>query len=396
MLVLVGGGVGAFTLLRSGESRALDGTMLPSAVTSEPEEVWSYDYGSEDSYLNDAVGVGDRVVLVDDSGAAVGLDADGDEAWTADERSVSYAQAVPGHDDLVIVAGGEGGGVGGLSTEDGDELWWTSSGFPVATAEGGLLVADGFEEASSTDLAWLDAESGDEKWRVEGVNNFSQDGDSVYVVRDDELSRLDLDSGKEDWSVDVSFDEDEDYIQVVVAGGLVAVADDEVTAYDADGGDELWTYSPDGSDADLSIGAYAADRVYVSESSYDEDNETSSTTVSVRDRKGTVADLDLDEDEYFYGTGVEAGGTSWFVNLSESEIYDEDVKRVTSYDGALTLVDEGVYAAGSDSVEYYEYGESASEWELDLPGGDSESTVTLYAVDDGLLVVADGEVTAYR
>lgn len=395
VLVLVGGGVAAVTLLRGGDGRALDGTSLPAAVTSEPEKAWTYDYGGDDSYLNDVVGVGDLVVLVDDNGAAVAVDSDGDEAWTADDRFVSYAVAVPGHDDLVIVAGGEGGGVGALSTDDGHELWWSDSGFPSATTEGGVLVADGYEESSIADLVWTDAESGDEKWRVQDVSNFSHDGDSVYVVKDGELSRLDQDSGKEDWTVEVSVDE-ESYVQVAAAEDLVAVAAGEVTAYDADGGDELWTYSPDDSDSDLSIGAYAAGRVYVSDTSYDVDSETSSTVVSVRDREGTVADIDVDEEEYFYGTGVEAGGISWFVDLSESELYDEDGKRVTSYDGDLTLVDKGVYAVDSNSVEFYEYGESASEWELDLPDSDSDDTGSVYAVDDGLLVAGGGEMTAYR
>ena len=393
VLVLVGGGVAAVTLLRGGDARTVDGGVLPAAVTSEPERAWTYDYDGD--YLGYAVGVGDRVVLVDEDGDVVGLDADGEREWTADDRSVSYVVAVPDRDDLVIVAGGESGGVGALSTEDGHELWWTSPGFPGVTADGGLLVVDSPEDEATADVSWTDPKSGDEKWGVLDVSNFGLGRDAVYTIRDGELSRLDQDSGKEDWSVDVPVDDDE-YVQLVATDDMVTVTGDDVTAYEADSGDELWTYEPDDSEAELTVGAYAVDRVFVSESSYDEDYETTSTTVTVRDRDGTVGEIDVDDDDYVFGTGVESGGKSWFINIGNGEIYDEEVQRVASYDGSLTLADKGVYAADdSDEVAFYEYGEAKSTWEIDLPGGDSDSR-SVYAVDNALLVADDGELTAYR
>jgi hypothetical protein len=299
------------------------------------------------------------------------------------------------------VAGGEADGVGAISVEDGHELWWADSGYPASTLDGGLVVVEGSEESSTADLVRTDAESGDEKWRMGDVSNFAVGGDTVYVVKDGELSSLDWGSGKADWSVDVSVD-DEDYVQLAAAKDIVAVGGgSDVTAYDADGGDELWTYSPDDSDADLSIGVFSEDRVYVSETSYDEDFEVSTSTVTVRDREGRVGEIDLDDDEYLYGSGVVSGGKAWFVDLSNGDTYDEDVQQVASYDGSLTLVDKGVYALDSDSITFHEYGEDRSEWELDLPGSDSDSdsdsvSRSVYAVDDAVLVVDGGEVTAYR
>ena len=185
---------------------------------------------------------------------------------------------------------------------------------------------------------------------------------------------------------------------MVATDDLVTVAGDDVAAYDADSGDDLWTYSPDDSDADLTVGAYAVDRVFVSESTYDEDFETTSTKVTVRDRDGTVGEIDVDDDDdYVYGTGVESGGKSWFINIGNGDIYDEDVQQVASYDGSLTLADKGLYAVDdSDEVAFYEYGEAKSlEWEIDLPDGDSDSRV-VDAVDGALLVSDDGELSAYR
>ncbi len=393
-LAVVGGGVvAATTLLGGGDVRTSDGTPLPSAVTSEPEEQWTYDYAGD--YLSAAAGVGDRVVLVDENGDVVGLDSDGDRDWTSDDHAASYLLAVPGHDDLVIVAGGEAGGVGAISVDDGHELWWADSGYPVATLDGGLLIVDGSEESSTTDLLRADPESGDEKWRMGDVSNFGVGGDTVYAVEDGELSRLDWGSGKADWSVEVPFDDLEDYVQLAVTDKLVAMADDDVWAYDSESGDELWTYSPDDPDADVSIGAFSEDRVYVSESSYDEEFEVSSSAVTVRDREGTVGEIDLDDDEYLYGSGLESGGKSWFVDLGNGDTYDEEVQRVASYDGTLTLADKGVYAVDSDSISFHEYGEDRAAWELDLPDDDSE-TRSVYAVDDALLVVDDGELTSYR
>ncbi len=392
VLVLVGAGAVAVKLLGGSHGELAGGGHLAAAVTTEPEEAWTYNLSGE--YLSAAGGAADLVLLADENGEVVAVDSDGERSWTNDDEYVGYVESVPGHEDLVVVAGGEGGGVGVLSTENGEQLWWDDLGWPLKVQEDGVLISAGAEDEDTSELAWVDLESGDREWSVDDVNSFAAASDSVYVVSRDTLRRLDRGSGDEDWTVDLSVDE-EDYVQLAATGSFVAVSQgDQVTAYDADHADELWTVSAE-DDGDLSIGAYSDDRVYVSESVYDDTTETSSTTVTVRDDEGEVGEIPVADDSYFYGTGVEAQGASWFIDLGSGEVYDDEVERAAQYDGELDLTDQGAYALESDDLAFYEYGEGKASWDMELPDSDDDG-IGVYAVDDGIVVASGGKVTLYR
>jgi len=391
VLVLVAGGVAVLTLLRgSGSGHTADGSMLPEAVTSEPKAAWTFDYSG--SYAQ-VTGAGDLVVLADEDGDVAALDSDGERVWSNDDEYVGYVVAVPDHDDVVVVAGGEGGGVGALSTDDGEQLWWQDSGYPLAIDDEGLLLGDGAEDSDTSDVAWVDSKSGEEKWSIDDVGSTDVAEDAVYLVVADELRRVDASSGRVSWSLDLSVDDDE-YVGLASTSEFVAVSvGNEVTAYDAGDGERLWSASAE----DPSVDGFDDDRVYISETTYDEDTDDSDTSVTVYGRAGDGEDLSIGSDDYFYGIGVEAGGSSWFVAYSSGEVFDDDLQRVGRYgsdEANLTVADRGLYVHDPGQVAFYEYGQGKPEWTIDIP--DSEDGVSVSAVDQGVVVEADGELTMYR
>jgi hypothetical protein len=389
VVVVVGGGLAAVKLLGGSGGELAGGGKLASAVTSEPEEAWTFDTDGEYASVTSS---GDTTVLtLGESGELVALDKDGEEIWsTGDGGSYGYGYVLD-DEDLVLVQGYEDYGIGALSLEDGDELWFDDDGGSAyGMVDGGLVVNTYDEDDSLSDVAVVDPETGDEKWSVADVDSTAITKDAVYVVKDEELVRLASSSGDEEWSVDLSLGVDE-YPSVTAVEELVVVSTDEVQAFSPDG-DELWTEQADSADGSIYASAYAADAVYVNESDYSEDE--TDETITVFDTEGEVGELDIDEDESFYGYGFESGGTSYFLNQGDGSLYGDDLERVERYDGVVAAADSGLYSLDGDQLRYYEYGESSASWQLDVDSGEDEPSV--YAGDGVVYTLIDGTVTAYR
>jgi hypothetical protein len=388
VLVVVGGVVGAVQLLGGSDGDLADGGRLPEAVTSEPEKAWTYD---TDGYASVDHAGDTTIVSMGEAGEVVALDEDGEELWSNDANSYGYAYVSPEDDGLVVVQGYESYGAGVLSADDGEELWFDEeAGSVVDVTDDGLFVSSYDEDGSASDLSLRDTESGDEKWSVPEVQASDVHDDAIFAVRDGELSRLDAKSGDSDWSVDLDLDEDE-YPSVTAVDGMVVVSASDVRAFAADDGDRLWSEELDSPDASVIVGGFSADEVYVNETDYTEDETDEQVTIF--DADGEVGELGIDNDESFYGVAFESGGTSYLLNYGDGSLYDDSLDRVGSYDGVLTVADEGLYSLEDDQLRFYEYAESSESWQLDVDYSDSPS---VYAGDGVVFVLVDEELTAYR
>jgi hypothetical protein len=389
VLVVVGAALAAVTLLGGTDGDLAEGGHLAKAVTSEPEEAWTFDTDGEYAQVSTAGDV--TVVSVGDSGEVVALDEHGEELWTADDADYGWAYVLPGDDDLVVVQGQEGYGFGVLTTDDGDELWYEDSGGSVMGLVDGRLVVSSYDDGDSTsEIEVRDPRSGDEEWSVSRVGSSQVTKDAIYVVRSGDLVRLDPGSGDEKWSVDLGLGGD-DYSSLTVVDGLAVVSTDEVHAYSTEDGEELWSEDASSSDASLTVGAFSSDSVYVDESLYtDDENEE---TVRVFDEDGEVGELDIDEDESFYGQGLRSGGEDFFLSFADGTLYDDSLDRVASYDGQLQVADSGLYSLDGDELLFYEYGERSESWAVDV---DDAEEATVFAGDHVVFILADGTLTAYR
>jgi len=388
VLVVVAGVVGAVQLLGGSDGDLADGGRLPEAVTSEPEKAWTYD---TDGYASVDQAGDTTIVSMGEAGEVVALDDEGDELWSNDDNGYGYAYVDPEDDGLVVVQGYESYGAGVLSIDDGEELWFDEeAGSVVATTGDGLIVSSYDEDGSESDLSLREADSGDEKWNVPGVQASDVHDDSVFAVRDGELSRLDASSGDTDWSVELGLDDDE-YPSVTAVDGMVVVSASDVRAFATDDGDRLWSEEPGSSEASVVVGAFSSDAVYVNETEYSEDETDEQVTIF--DTDGEVGELGIDNDESFYGVAFESGGTSYLLNYGDGSLYDDSLDRVGSYDGALTVADEGLYSLEDDQLRFYEYAESSESWQLDVDYSDSP---VVYAGDGVVFVLIDGTLTAYR
>lgn len=377
----------AALLLGGSDSRLLDGRALAGAVTAEPEEQWSW---RPDGPTAGAAAVGDVLVVgSDDQDGVTALDEDGDVLWTSDVGG--YAYSLPEHDDLVFVTSYEGEDVVVLSVDDGEELWSVDGGYLTGSGDDGLFYTDVDEE----EVGLLDAGTGDESWSVDGVDGHAVTDDAVYVLDGGELSRLEAGSGDEEWSVQTGVDAgDDSYVSITATRDLVVLGDDDVVAFDAGDGEELWSES--GFEDGVEVGVYAADRVYLATTDYDEDEP--SVDATVYDREGAVGDLDLDRGDYFAPLTFEMNGTPYVYDYSSGRVFDEDLEEIGRYDGTVTFVDGGLYSLEEDGeVSYYELGSSSSAWSIDTGFAvDEEFYGSVVALDERLVVVAEDQVVSYR
>ena len=288
VLVVVGAGIAAVTVFGGSDGDLAGGGHLATGITSEPEKAWTFDTDGEYAQVSAA---GDTtIVSVGDSGGVIALDKDGDEIWSADDSAYGYAYVLPDDDDLVLVQGFEDYGLGVLSTDDGEQLWFDDDGGSAyGLVDGGLVVSTYDEEDSTSEIAVLDPRSGDEKWSISGVESSQVADNAIYVVKSGDLISLDPSSGDEKWSVDVDLD-DGDYPSLAAVDGIVAVATDEVRAYSAEDGDALWSEDANNPDASLTAGAFSSDSLYINESVYSED--LTEERARVFDEEGEVGDLE--------------------------------------------------------------------------------------------------------
>ena len=389
VLVAVGGVVAGVKLLGGGDGELVGGGQLPNAVRSEPDEAWTYD---TDEYASVTTSGDTTIVSLSDSGKIVALDSDGKETWsTFEDSGYGYGYVEPDNADIVVVQGYEDYGIGVLSMEDGDELWFDDDGGgSLGVTDEGIFVSTYDEDGGDSELALRDPKSGDEKWSLDGVYTAEIRDDAVYAIVDGELRRLNPSSGDEEWSADLDLAEDE-YPSLAVADDLVAVStDDEVIAYSPDG-DTLWSESPGDADSSVSVGVYSPDRVYVDQTDYSDD--VTSEQVTVYDKDGEVGDLDVDEDVSFYGQAFTSGGSSYLLNYGDGALYEEKLDRVASYDGCLVTADSGLYRLDNGRLGFYEYGKTAESWELDVNGDEGSS---VYAGDGVVFTLINGTITAYR
>ena len=391
VLVAGGGGFAAMKLLGGGGGDLADGGKLPSAVTSDPEVAWTYDTDGEYASVTSS---GDTTfVSLSDSGEIVALDKDGEELWRtgSDDASYGYGYVLP-DEDLFLVQGYEDYGVGVLSLDDGEELWFDESGGSAyRMVDGGLLVSTYDEDDSTTEVSVLDPETGEAQWSTSNVDTTAATEDSVFVVVHEELKCLESSSGDEKWSVSLDVDSD-DYPSVTAVEGMVAVSADEVTAYSTDDGEELWSKDGGGEESSIYANAFTTDMLYVDESDYGGDE--TEQTITVFDTEGERGELDVDEEEGFYGHGFEAGGTSYFLNTSDPSLYNDELERLDTYDGEVIASDKGIYSLDDEKLRFYEFDDSSAAWELDVESGEDYGKV--YAGDGVVYTLIDAELTAYR
>ena len=384
-MAVVGGVVVAVQLADGSGGTRVDGRRLPAAVTSAPEEAWSYDAAGGVGV--DAVG-GTTLVTRGEEGGVVALDEQGSELWSSAQESYGYAFSFPGDDDYVVVQGYESDGVGVVALSDGEELWSHDDAGGVADFTDDALLTVTYEDGAG-DLTVLDVRSGETRWSLDDVDAVQEVAGATYVVRHGELSRLDSASGDEEWSVGLD-PEGDDYYSLAAVDDLVVVGSGDARAFSSDG-DALWSEQSPGVDASLSVGALSDDSVFLNTSDYDDD--VTSEEVTVFDAEGEVGEIGIDDDTSFYGFAFESGGVRYLLNESDGTLYDDTLDRVGSYGGRLAVADSGIYSLDGDRLRFYEYGENAAAWEVDVDGSDSLSVMA----GDGVVLVSDERsVTAYR
>lgn len=394
-LVVVAAGVAAAYLLTRGDGDVIvGGGSMPASVTSEPTEAWSESF----SQGIELVAIGDILVVGDpEDGTFAALDEDGEEIWsTRTVDDYSYPRAVPGDDEHVLGAAYESSGVAMYSLDDGEELWRDDElGYVAGTADGRVLAhRGGFEEGDSVDLVALDADSGEELWAFNDVDGSAVADGSVYALSDGEVVRLDPKTGEERWSRDLDLGADDYPSLIAVDEYVVAFTYGAgAVAYDADDGTEIWTYRPRDSDASVIVGAMSSGRVYVNETTYDDD--VTEEKVTVFDADGEVGELDNDRDESFYATAFRSDGEDYLLNLGDGSLFDGELGRIGRYDGQLAVADGGVYSLETGELAFYELGESTSAWEIDVEEAVDETERAI--AGDGTVYVQIGDtVSAYR
>jgi outer membrane protein assembly factor BamB len=187
-------------------------------------------------------------------------------------------------DDSIVVAGGSNGALVGIDLQTGAVLWQFATDATDIRSFQSIAIADstvyaraygvyGDEDQPGMDrpdvLFELDAETGDELWRYDGVDQQEYitggptvaDGMVIIGATDGQLHALDADSGDELWSFAPKTDawegaSEEDggipFNAPAVADGVVYVGtgypsddienDGYLFAVDAETGDELWRY----------------------------------------------------------------------------------------------------------------------------------------------------------
>ncbi|MEZ5093930.1 PQQ-binding-like beta-propeller repeat protein [Nocardioides sp.] len=392
-MLLVGGAL-AWTL-RGGSgsgytSSGYDRTPLVRAVTSEPEEAWSWTGAGDgigvrvhggDSYVSDFNG---------DSAELVALDKNGEERWRVSDSVGGYVSGLSDDGDILLLSAiDESGGITAIDTSDGSTLWSDEVGY-VGQVRGKIFW---FFDGSTLGIA--DVETGEQQWS-EPSDNFALDGDTMFVQDGRRLSAMDLDSGDELWTADLPGVDEDTYPTVVATDGLVAVSvHGDVTAYDARKGTELWHQSIDEDRGDSL--SYGGPGLVMLEEYADSDSYTDGRA-RFFDRDGSRGTVSIDVDDYsFNAVGISSGAGDYIVDTSSGTVYDDQLEPVSRVPGTVYPVDGGLYSADGDDVGFYRFDESRRSWHLSVgsASGDEGDTY-LIPVDGALLTVSGGTLTRYE
>lgn len=378
---LTGGGGGTSSSWNGGTQP------LGSAVTSEPEEVWSW---SGADYEASVMAAGDRTIVsyfTDDGAALVALDSDGEEEWQIEPDHTDRLAMVAPEEELALLGPyEEGTGIEARSTKDGSLEWWEADLYPVAVTSEGVLGAD-----SDGGIALLDF-AGKERWS-DSSDRYQIVDDAVYLLDGTEVRKVDLGSGDEKWSVDSDLDIAVDYDSLEMAASeqiVVLAGDGSAVAFAASDGEELWTedYYPD----EYSLSGVGRELVAIEE--LGDSEESIAGEITFYDADGERGDIDVDSEEYFYARAFEFGGDSYILDDGSGRIYDDQLEELGRFDGYLTPADGGIYGVEDDELSFYEIDQNQAVWSIDI--GSSDEGFSLVPVDDAVIVVSEGQVTRYE
>lgn len=364
---------------------------LPEPVTATPELDWTV---TTDGPVTGGTAVGERVFLSTGS-AVLEIDAAGEEAWSVDPpEPCSVILSHPDHEDVVVCVT-EAGAVG-LAAADGEQLWEQTEG-PLVR-----YLDDGAGFAGETALGVMDVASGDVRWSIDVTDEHAFGPDALYTAEGGTLTAYDVGSGEEQWSV--PYDEESRVDGTQAATPDLAVNDDLLlltseagaVALDPEDGEELWRVDP-GADG-ISGGVLSDDRVWLLPA--DDDEQAAAPQILVRDAAGDVGELETDEDTQVVSLErFEVDGDDYAIDFISGRVYDDELATVGTYDGLLTLVDGGLYAATEPEADlpgrfaFYELGADEATWTVDLAGVEM---LNVAAADGLVVVVADDEVRGYR
>jgi outer membrane protein assembly factor BamB len=312
--------------------------------TGALSETWSTDHD-----LYEAVTDG-LVLAADDEGTLVALaTGNGVPVWDTDLAVESEPAVADGTiyafvdaDEVALVA---------LDAETGEEQWrvaadvasdtpWRSSNPPPVGVDGTIVSHEG-----STVVA-RDAGTGEVSWNYtteDRVSVAAADGTVVAAVRKSPyaISAVDLESGDESWTHEFPYNMDESPSRPVVAHGhvYVTLGDDGLYAFDLESGEESWTFE---AEDDVNTPAVDEDHVYVGSGVVEKAGGPTSDYEGPFDTRVYALDGETGEEVWRYDAGSRVSGAPI---VTEAQVY-------ASAGGALHAIEiasgEGTTISESD------------------------------------------------
>jgi predicted lipoprotein with Yx(FWY)xxD motif len=411
-LVLVLVGVGAFFAIRAlrggdggdgGSTTTADESQdtyngsipLAAAVTSEPEEVWSYHLDDSGVAVSPA---GERTYLAwggyteDEPLKLAALDENGEEDWTLTRNIEGYSAGPAAGSDIIYVVpyaddDGAYGDIQAISGEDGTTLWTTPGGSMVDYQADGVIVA-----SDDGKLRRLDP-TGDVSWEVEAGDARAIGRDVIYTITGDTLAAYDVETGEETWTADTSAACESYTCYATASRDIVLIGNSSTsraTAFSTEDGSMLW--AEDGYGYDHYVGNTGNDLVYIQQtpdSTTDTDGE-----VVFYDTEGEVGTLPVAvEDYWFYSSEVSIYETNYLMDWTTTTLYQPDLTEVTTFDGPMAFVSGGAYTVTDDTLAYQHLGEDDEPlWSIPVTGSVSNIQID----DKAVILVGTDEITRYE
>lgn len=354
----------ALVVARPGKARVSTLTERLAALPSaEPQERWAFDLGDA-AVQGLATGPGVALALTADEEdmRLVGVDiGSGDERWSVDVDGAGSDSSLEVVGDRVVVS---------RTSFSGDDVETTVQAFTLGSGEhlwevdvdGGVtgLVPVGEDavivntyDGDRSEVALLEARTGEERWLVDGDDYFVMD-DTLAVSDGDRLTTHDVGTGEKRWSAEVG----EESFAIGGSGDALYTSDGrKVTAWALGNGNERWSTSVGVGDV---YSIYGLDDTHVLVNGED-------GTVVLDDR-GT--ELWSDNDSRF-GLPVDVGGT-------------------------LALIeDDGEDITVTDAVTERRLGDLELDDGMWLFGGEDGPSLGVPVASNGLLITDGGDLTAY-